>query len=562
MTSVSVCLALFLTRIQAHSWTRCTDYKATITGGDYDESECDGWIRGWEFDNILFGSDRGINFQVGVGGGQALCQNTLSGSAANDYNLRSDKATHYTAGSTVRLVWPAKNHANYECSQNIPDTSMKLFMNPNVDPTADLPNTASTMTDNGYVLVADFQEGCAPGSDGCGFQNCPKFCENTDKATCFGDFVVPDVDASGYYTFVWYWIFNPGTPYISCFEAYIDVDGAVTTPDDETTGTNPDGAITSYLTQIPICITGQIYSATAVSTFTRSQFSSVVDADSDVYILSNAPDANGFAFTAQVKHTSPGAEVTAIATDSFCDDYEAEYGASVTCDISDSCGEMITFAVYDNSDATPSPTTTDSNVTPSPVTLNDAPIVIINDGGTQSYYLSFLVDGVDDCATNIQSVQLLKGGAFVDNDQYYYDNGHKYAFNYAGGDTFTDLLPITLRIVMNGGTVIVMEDIISDLNGGSVFTSSQICDAGDVDTDIDTPAPTIGQTPMPTTSPTIAETDETDAPTMDDDETPTPTTSLVDESSTIMPDVDGVSGAIRGGQFAAVACALWFFSFL
>jgi len=124
-----------------------------------------------------------------------------------------------------------------------------------------------------------------------------------------------------------------------------------------------------------------------VSTFTRSQFASVVDADSDVYILSNAPDANGFSFTAQVKHTSPGAEVTNIATNSFCDDYEAEFGGSVTCDISDECGEMITFAVYDNSDATPSPTTPNSNVTPSPVSLNADPIQIINDGATQAYYL-------------------------------------------------------------------------------------------------------------------------------------------------------------------------------
>merc|ERR1711933_213368 len=59
------------------------------------------------------------------------------------------------------------------------------------------------------------------GADGCGFQNCPKFCENTDRATCFGDFVVPTVDTEGYYTFVWYWIFNPGSPYISCYEAYV-----------------------------------------------------------------------------------------------------------------------------------------------------------------------------------------------------------------------------------------------------------------------------------------------------------------------------------------------------
>merc|ERR1712129_679103 len=113
---------------------------------------------------------------------------------------------------------------------------------------------------------------------------------------------------------------------------------------------------------------------------------------------------------------------------------------------------------------------------------------------------------------------------------------------------------------MKNGEVIVMEDIISDLNGGSVFTSSQICDGGDVDTDIDTPAPTIAQTPMPT----MAETDETDSPTTveEEEDTPAPTTSLVDESSTITPDVGDVSGAVRGGQFVAVACALWFFSFM
>merc|ERR1719382_1051057 len=77
------------------------------------------------------------------------------------------------------------------------------------------------MSTAGYRLVKDWQEGCTPGADGCGFQNCPKFCENTDRATCFGDFVVPTVDTEGYYTFVWYWIFNPGSPYISCYEAYV-----------------------------------------------------------------------------------------------------------------------------------------------------------------------------------------------------------------------------------------------------------------------------------------------------------------------------------------------------
>ena len=105
---------------------------------------------------------------------------------------------------------------------------MKLFMNPNVNPTADLSNNADSMEGNGYTLVKDWQEGCTAGTDGCGFQNCPGFCQGTDDATCYGDFVVPSVDQSGYYTFIWYWIFNPGDPYISCWEAYIDADSTAT----------------------------------------------------------------------------------------------------------------------------------------------------------------------------------------------------------------------------------------------------------------------------------------------------------------------------------------------
>jgi hypothetical protein len=311
-----------------------------------------------------------------------------------------------------------------------------------------------------------------------------------------------------------------------------------------------------------------------VSTFTRDQFSSVVESDSDVYILTNAPDANGFTFTAQVKHSTPGAEVTDIASNSFCDEYVATYGNSVTCAISDECGEMITFAVYDNSGATPSPTTPGSNVTPSPVTVNGTPITITMDGGAQAYYLPFLIGGIDDCAVNIQSVQMLKGGSYVDNDQYYYDSGHKYAFNYAGGDTFQDMLPITLRLVLNDNTVIVMENIIVDLNGGSVFTSSETCDGGDVNPDtpaptMPTPAPT-NPTPAPSRSPSAMQTaDPTNspAPTMAGqtaEPTPAPSTIVDDvEDLTTTPDVGGgASGAVRYGQGIAVAFVVMFFSFM
>jgi len=223
MIPIVISLYAVFSTSNAHSWARCVNYHADITGLDYSEEECTGWIRGWEFNSVTFGQDRGINYQVTVGAGQPLCQRPLSGSAANNYGYaNTDKIAQYTSGQTVRVVWPAKNHANYECFGNIPDTSMKLYMNPNVNPTADLTNAGGVnMAAAGYTLVKDWQEGCTAQSDGCGFQNCPRFCENTDRATCFGDFVVPNVDTEGYYTFVWYWIFNPGAPYISCYEAYV-----------------------------------------------------------------------------------------------------------------------------------------------------------------------------------------------------------------------------------------------------------------------------------------------------------------------------------------------------
>ena len=108
---------------------------------------------------------------VGLNSNQPLCQSPLSGSPANNYGFDADKVPRYTAGETVRVVWPAKNHANYECFNFIPDTSMKLFFNPNVNPTQDLANSESTMIDQGYELVKDWHDGCTPGEDGCGMQS-------------------------------------------------------------------------------------------------------------------------------------------------------------------------------------------------------------------------------------------------------------------------------------------------------------------------------------------------------------------------------------------------------
>merc|ERR1712154_37168 len=322
-----------------------------------------------EFDGVDFGADRGINYQVQVGGGQNLCQSALSGTADNDYGYaNTDKIAQYVSGSTVRVVWPAKNHANYECFGNIPDTSMKLYWNPSANPTADLTNAGGvTMITAGYELVKDWQEGCTAGSDGCGFQNCPKFCENTDRATCFGDFVVPDVDTAGYYTFVWYWIFNPGAPYISCYEAYVtpasetSETGTGETGGDDTTGTdgfaessgNGNGVLNGYLTQAPICLTHDgSYDSSTLDAYITGRLSAAMAADDELEIISMSENANALNFTIQISHASGGAAIGRVLwdgtkaglerDDTLCDDFVTAYPGT-TCA---NCEDVTTYALY------------------------------------------------------------------------------------------------------------------------------------------------------------------------------------------------------------------------
>jgi len=136
--------------------------------------------------------------------------------------------------------------------------------------------------------------------------------------------------------------------------------------------------------------------------------------------------------------------------------------------------------------------------------------VISNDQSTQMYYLSFVMDHIDACYNNIDAVQLHMGsGRYVDNDQYYYDNGHKYAFNYV--DTkFSDLLPITLRVMFVNGEHVDLENIITDLNGNSVFSSSKTCDGAGATGSPDTTEILVGQTESTSESSTESTSSTTD----------------------------------------------------
>jgi hypothetical protein len=163
-----------------------------------------------------FGADVGMDFRPQAGSNR--CQgNAALGVAAN---YPSGLVT-YEAGQTYTLAWPPKNHAAATCTnQFIPDTFLRLYMAPYDqaagDPTQEVFResqlTASFSDDPHVRNTIDFK----------GFQNCPRFCDDTDKSLCTGTFQVPENAAPGIYTFQWYWAFNNEADlYATCYEAEI-----------------------------------------------------------------------------------------------------------------------------------------------------------------------------------------------------------------------------------------------------------------------------------------------------------------------------------------------------
>merc|ERR1719244_141823 len=208
---------------------------------------------------------------------------------------------------------------------------------------------------------------------------------------------------------------------------------------------------------------GQSYSADDVAVFVEAQFEFTLQSVTETAILNVSESSTGYEFTAKVTHDDEGADVADIATNDFCRAFEAEYGSSVDCDISDECGEMRTYAVMD------------------PEIPDDA-ITVTSTQSMGAWYLNFVMEHIDDCFDEIAAVQLVRGdGVYQDHDQYWYGSGHTFGF-LNDGTSFADLLPISLRILFDDGSYVDLEDIITDLESGSVFTSSKSCD-GEVDTD-------------------------------------------------------------------------------
>jgi len=117
-----------------------------------------------------------------------------------------------------------------------------------------------------------------------------------------------------------------------------------------------DVIITEYITQIPLCITGQQYVRSAMETFIYNQFDTLVTQD-DVNVIAVSPGTDSFDFTAQISHQNPGLDIYETAANDLCNTFELLF-AGTTCT---NCDEIKTFALYGTA-----PTPTSSPTTASP----------------------------------------------------------------------------------------------------------------------------------------------------------------------------------------------------
>ncbi|RHY32112.1 hypothetical protein DYB32_002859 [Aphanomyces invadans] len=160
------------------------------------------WIGG-----DVFGNEGSLTYQQTT----TSCQ--CNRNAANAYTASTPKAK-YTPGQRVCLAYPAKNHVAAPCTNEyIPDSGMRIYRSKK-DETSDpalfeWPHEYTHLNGAHVNGVIDYK----------GFQNCPKFCENKDKALCTVCFDLEHDLADGAYTFHWEWSFNPGQDrYVSCWE--------------------------------------------------------------------------------------------------------------------------------------------------------------------------------------------------------------------------------------------------------------------------------------------------------------------------------------------------------
>jgi len=255
MVSSSLLVSLALTAtVQAHSWLDCTNYQ--MFQGErvtkFDAAKCLGYARcGTTQAKAGFGMDTGFNHH------DKTCQ--CARNADNAYSTQAPMA-QYRPGQRVCLAYPAKNHVAETCTNAyIPDNGVRILrsagpvnMRDGTDSFSREYNHLNGKHTNGQI---DYK----------GFQNCPDFCSNMDKAVCTMCFDLEADIAPGTYSFQWQWQFNTGDFYSTCWEATI-AGSAVSTP---------VAAVTKVTTSTP-------YQAAATTTTTPPPYQAAAP-------VSNAP---------------------------------------------------------------------------------------------------------------------------------------------------------------------------------------------------------------------------------------------------------------------------------
>lgn len=213
--------------INGHSWIHCTDYRMNEANNaeadTYDNSKCFGFPRHFKDFDRGFGVDAGYNYQISADGDNTAPCRTAFGDGT-PYTTQYPMAS-YTPGQRVCLTWPTKNHVAAACNnQFIPDGGVKIYRSEK-NPTGE--KTKSQLQQN---LVKDIGATPTPQNNNefytrIGYQRCPKFCDNNDKAMCSQCFTLPADLEAGTYTFAWFWIFNTGQLYTSCWEAKVGTGG-------------------------------------------------------------------------------------------------------------------------------------------------------------------------------------------------------------------------------------------------------------------------------------------------------------------------------------------------
>jgi hypothetical protein len=199
-----ILLTTFLLQVKSHSWLECSDYRINSLSelSTFDRSKCFGYPR--SFENQY---NQGFAIETGYNQHSTECKYSYKESYYND----KIKMANYKSNQIIYTTHPSKNHVADICTnQYIPSTQMKLLRSSSPG--------SEDFSISLNLLGGDHVNGVI---DYLGYQRCFEFCSNMDKSTCILGFQLDDVKVSGIYSFKWFWEFNKGEVYTSCFDAYI-----------------------------------------------------------------------------------------------------------------------------------------------------------------------------------------------------------------------------------------------------------------------------------------------------------------------------------------------------